>query len=159
MQQMFQRSPETEAIVAVLRGVNLDIAYGEIARQTKLPLERMKELLSSARRVLRNEGIMFGTVRNYGLRRMGDREKVQKSEDNKKRISRAASRALKEIDTIEAFELLPPVDQLVVTTNRAIFSLTRQQAKTKATEPLRAAATSEPNAQNILALAKGNRRA
>lgn len=154
MEMNFERSPQTDAIVSILRQVNDDISYVDLALRSNLPVSRTKELLGSARRILRRQKIMFGTILGEGLKRLGDTDKVRKSEDNKKRMARAAGRAIRELDTIEAFERLSNSDQLIVTTNRTILNLTRGQLMTKPTMPTTAPQAETPSTTNLLRLGR-----
>lgn len=131
----FERSPDTDATITALRGINELTSYDTLAKRAGLRVHRLKAVLTSARRALRAEKMLFGIERGIGVRRMADLDKVKKSEDTKKRMSRTAKRGIKELETIEHFELLQPTDQLVVTTNRTIFHLTRQQLSVKAVPP------------------------
>jgi hypothetical protein len=127
----FTRSPQTEAIVKALRGVNGEISYKTLASAADVTVTRCKTLLASARRVLLKEKIAFGTVHGFGLRRMGDGDKVIKSEADKKKMGRVAKRGIKNLASIEAFDRLEPRQQLVVSTNRTIFALTWDHTQTK----------------------------
>lgn len=131
MPMNFERSPLTDSLVHILRAVNGEVSYETLAKQAKIDKARMKAVLPSARRILKGEKILFGCITNFGLRRLVDGDKVRKSEDNKKRMARAAGRAIRELGTIEAFDRLSNIDQLVVTTNRSIFNLARSQLMTR----------------------------
>jgi hypothetical protein len=156
MDANFERSPDTDRIVKVLRGVNQEISYSDIAKQAQLSVLRTKQVLGSARRILRNsEKLMFGTVIGWGIKRLSDDDKVRKSGDNRKRLARTAGRALKELDTIQAFDRLPATDQLVVTTNRTIFTLSRQQLL--GASPIARPATpnaAEPNTRKLVRIGR-----
>lgn len=127
----FTRTPETDAVVKVLHGVNGEISYQTLAMSAGLTIPRLKTLLGSARRILLKEKIAFGTIQSFGLRRLGDSDKVAKSEDDKKKMGRVAKRGIKNLASLEAFDRLEPREQLTVTTNRTIFSLTIDHSVTK----------------------------
>lgn len=129
MSLSFERSAATDAVIRVLRAVNGDITYADIATRAKLPLTVTKTALHSARRILRREKILFGTEIGIGLKRLGDTEKVQLSQTHRHRLGKASGRALKDLTTIENFEALSNVDQLQVTTNRTIFELIRTHTR------------------------------
>jgi hypothetical protein len=150
----FERSPDTEAVIIALRGVNEEATYEGLAKQANLRLPRLKEVLPSARQILRREKILFGTITGVGVKRLADTDKVRKSEHNKKRMANAAKRGIKELDTIEHFELLIPIDQLTVTTNRTIFHLTRQQLKAMPKAEPPTTTTTESNANLAANLVK-----
>jgi hypothetical protein len=128
MPLIFERSIDTENAINALRKVNGEVSYDELAARSHLSVKRLKQVLPSARRVLRKENILFGTIFGHGLKRLGDLEKAHASEAAKKRIGNTAKRALKDLDTIENFGALPNVEQLSVTTNRTIFHLVREHA-------------------------------
>lgn len=127
----FERSPDTDAVIAVLKGCNSEISYVEIARRSHLSLDRAKSILPSARRVLGTDGILFGTVVGEGLRRLTDEDKVKKPEAFKKRVMRGAGRELKHLSTIADFGSLSKTNQHSVTLNRTILSAMRQSAAVK----------------------------
>jgi hypothetical protein len=152
----FERSPDTEAAVVALRGINELTSYETLAKRAGLKVARLKGVLPSARRILRAEKMLFGIERGIGVRRMADLDKVRKSEDTKKRMSRTAKRGIKELETIEHFELLAPPDQLVVTTNRTIFHLIQQQSGVKNAAIAAASPTAAPTglAENLVKLGR-----
>ena len=130
MNPIFARSPETEAVAKTLRGVNGEISYQTLAASAGLQIGRLKQILSSARRILLKDKIAFGVIQNYGLKRLGDSDKVVESRADVKKLRRAAKRGKKKLSTIESFERLTPREQLVATTARTIFSLTESNAST-----------------------------
>ncbi len=154
MPMIFERSPDTDAVIKSLRGCNNEISYRDLARQAGLSLQRAKAVLPSARRALRSDsGVLFGVVRGEGLRRLTDEEKVKKPEAFKKRIFRGAGRELRDLGTIADFGRLSKNDQHKVTTNRTILSIIRQQANVKIEEPAPTKFTTNPT-PNVSALLK-----
>lgn len=137
----FERSPDTDAVISVLRGCNSEISYSDLARRAGLAVARMKAVLRTARNALRTDGIIFGTVIGEGLRRLTDIDKVKKPEAFKKRVMRGAGRELKDLTTISDFGGLSKTDQHSVTTNRFILSTIRQSAAVK---PDKIVATASP---------------
>lgn len=136
MRLMLDRSPDTEAVVAVLRGCNNEISYEDMARQVRLPVARVKAVLASARRIIRTEnGVLFGCLRGYGLRLLSDADKVKKPESFKKRVVRGAGREIQDLNTIANFGGLIKSDQHAVTTNRTVLNVIRQQAMVKPEPP------------------------
>lgn len=128
----FERSPDTDAVIIVLRGCNNEISYGDLARQAGLTMARTKSVLSSARRAIRSEsGVLFGSIIGVGLKRLTDQDKVKKPEAFKKRVLRGAGREIKDLSTISAFDQLSKTDQHSVTTNRTVLNVLRQQAGVK----------------------------
>jgi hypothetical protein len=131
MALVFERSPDTDAAISVLRGINDEISYADAAKRAGLGTPRFKCVLASARRALRSEGILFGVIRGEGLRRLTDQDKVKKPEAFKKRVMRGAGRELKDLSTIADFGALGKTDQHSVTLNRTILNAMRQSASVK----------------------------
>jgi hypothetical protein len=153
MAMIFERSPDTDAMIKVLRGCNDQISYQDMARQAGLSLHRAKSVLPSARRALRSDGgVLFGVIRGEGLKRLTDLEKVKKPEAFKKKVFRGAGREIKDLSTIN-FECLSKTDQHSVTTNRTVLNVLRQQAKVKP-EPATATAFTTNPAPNVDLLIK-----
>lgn len=154
MPMIFERSPDTNTIISLLRGCNDEISYYELARQSGLPIQRVKSVLPSARRALRIEsGVLFGVVRGEGLRRLTDADKVRKPEYFMKKVFRGAGRELKDLSTISDFCRLSKNDQQSVTTHRTVLNVMRQQASMKTVEIEPEKITSNPS-PNITALLK-----
>lgn len=135
---ILERHPDTEAVMTVLRGVNDEIAYEEIARQSLLSVSRVKSVLRSARLSLRRENqILFGTVKGWGLKLLSDAEKVRTSDGRKKRIANSATQGIKDLESIQQFDRLMKADQHSVVTDRTVFNVIRQQSKVRAVDPPR----------------------
>lgn len=126
---IFERSLATEATVVVLRGVNDEITYDEGARRAELPRSTFIAVLPSAQRILERENIVFGRIKGIGLRRLSESERAKKTEADKKKLMRASSRAGKHAAQIDMTKLAPR-EQLMVTTNRTIFSLLHRVTNT-----------------------------
>jgi hypothetical protein len=150
----FERSPDTDAVINVLRGVNAEISYQEIAKRSGLGLPRMKSVLTSARRTLRSEGILFGTIIGEGVKRLTDQDLVRKPEAFKKRVMRGAGRELKDLGIIN-YDALSKLDQHSTTINRTILSAIRQSAAVK---PEKIVPTASPkpmaNVERLVAMKK-----
>lgn len=146
----FERSPDTDAVVNVLRGCNSEISYTEAAKRAGLGLPRLKAVLPSARRSLASEGILFGVITGEGLKRLTDQDKVRKPEAFKRRVMRGAGRELKHLTTIADFGALSKTDQHSVTLNRTILNAMRQSAAVK---PDKIAPTTPLPLPNVTAIA------
>jgi hypothetical protein len=132
MAMTFERSPDTDAVIRILRGCNDEISYLDLARQAGLSMQRMKAMLPSARRAIRAQsGVLFGVIRGEGLRVLRDTDKVRKPEAFKRKVMRGAGREIKDLSTISDFNGLDKADQHSVTTNRTILNVIRQQAQVK----------------------------
>lgn len=158
MPMTFERTSETDAVVMVLRGCNNEISYFDLAKQAGLSVYRAKQVLASARRILRAEsGVLFGVIRGQGLRRLVDTDKVKKPEAFKKRVFRGSGRELKDLATISNFAGLSKADQHSVATNRTILNVLRQQAIVKPEPPSTARYAPQPtaNISKLIASKKG----
>lgn len=156
MQMIHERSPDTDAVVNALRGINDEVSYRDLAHRANLSLGRTKEVLASARRILVNEnGILFGCMRGIGLKRMSDTDKVKKPASFRKRVFRGAGREIKHLATIADYENLTKSDQNIVSIERISLNAIRQQASVKPQEKKVATAPSPlPNIQNLVDLKK-----
>lgn len=151
----FERSPDTDAVISVLRGINSEISYADAAKRAGLGVPRLKSVLPSARRALASEGILFGTITGEGLRRLSDQDKVKKPEAFKKRVMRGAGRELKHLGTISDFAALGKTEQHSVTTNRLLLNTIRQSAAVK---PDKIAPTASPKPMPNVALLTGSKK-
>jgi len=153
------RSPDTQAVVDVLRGVNGEILYKDLARRASLSLARTKSVLTNARRILQGDNILFGTMTGIGLKRLTDEDKVRLPRNDFKKLKRAARRARKKSETIDNFDQLSLVNQTQVTTDRYLFSLIEGQAESQlkpaapSTKPV-VEAPEMPTAENLIRLKK-----
>lgn len=155
MRANFERSALTETIVSILRGVNSEISYQTLANGTRVSIEQIKKSLPSAQRILAGEGILFGRVTGFGLRRLTDQDTARKSEQRKRRMFNQGKYGLKELGTIKEFERLSSADQLLVTTNRTVFSLTlKELSRPMQAPPEPKADPPLPSAENLINLHK-----
>jgi hypothetical protein len=135
MSLTFDRSPDTNDVLEVLRGVNDEISYKDLAKKTSLTIARVKQVLPSARRMLfAQDGTLFGCIWGEGLKRMTDQDKARKPEAFKKRVFRGAGRELKHLESIE-ISRLSKADQHMTTTNRTILELMRREAQVRSEPP------------------------
>lgn len=135
MPMNFERAADTESVIVALRGCNDEISYRSLANQTSLTVERTKQVLASARRVLVNEKIMFGVVRGEGLRRLTDNDIVDLPPSFHKRVFKGAGRQLKYQGCINDFAALGKAKQHTQTINLTILNALRRQANVKAEPP------------------------
>jgi len=119
----FKRSQLTESVIDLLKGVNDDVSYSELAKRAKVTVPDLKKVLPSARRILLDENILFEPITGYGLQRLTDEGKVGKSEKNKRRLRSGSKRSLKELSTITEYDKLSPADQIKTTINRTLFEI------------------------------------
>jgi hypothetical protein len=129
-----ERHVDTVAVLDILRGTNGEITYRDLARRAGLTDKRTKTVLGSARRMLANEGVLFGCIWGEGLKRLTDQDKVRKPEAFKRRVAKGAARELKHLGTIQHHDKLSKDEQARVTVNRTILGVLQTQARVKAEE-------------------------
>ena len=122
---MFEKSAATQSIFTILKGVNGEVSYEVIVAATGLPLDKLRGALTSARRALEREKIVFATVRGVGLRRLGDGEKVRSTERIKASIRRSSKRGIRRLDAVDDVTALAGPDQISATINRTLFETIR----------------------------------
>lgn len=125
---MFERSPKTLTILDALRGCNRDISWSAIAQAAGEPLAEIRQTIINARRYLeRDEGIVFETIRGFGLRRLTDAEKVESAKTFRRKIRRTAVRGVTRIDAVRDMGALSNADQLAATIQRTIFQAVQRE--------------------------------
>jgi hypothetical protein len=154
MPMSFERSPDTESVINVLRGCNSDITYFDLSKRAGLGVGRMKQVLASARKALSREGILFGVIYNVGLKRLTDHDIVKKPEAFKKRVFRGAGRELKDLGKINDFGALSKTEQHSVTLNRTILGAIRQSAFVKPDKIVSVKAAPLPDVSKLAAMRK-----
>ena len=92
-------------------------------------------ILGSARRILEKEGILFGTIRGEGLRRLTDSDIVKLPTSFHKRTARGAKRELKRQDCYTNFEELPQTERHTATLARITLNAVLASATTKTEAP------------------------
>lgn len=132
---MFKRSQLTETVIGVLRGVNDEISYSELAKRAKVSVPDVKKVISSAKKVLMDEKILFESIVGYGLERLTDSGKILRSEKNKKRLKSGSKRSIKELNTIHNYNELSHDDQIKATINRTLFELILREPEPVKEEP------------------------
>lgn len=134
MPMTFERNNDTESVVVALRGCNDEISYKSLAHQTGLTVERAKQVLASARRVLVNEKILFGIIRGEGLRRLTNDAMVDLIPAFNTRVFKAAGRQIKYQGCVDV-AALSKAKQHTQTINLTVVHALRRQANVKAEPP------------------------
>src|SRR2546422_2865345 len=114
----WERSADTETVLQALRGVNDEISWIALIRQTGLTKKRLMSVLASARRILKGEKILFENIHGEGLKRCTDADKAHKPAKRLLRVTRAMKRELSDLATIENFGAMAQTDQHLATTYR-----------------------------------------
>lgn len=124
----FSRSPLTERICNALRGCNDSISWQSLETAAGRPLDQVRGTILNARKYLeRDEGIVFASVRGFGLRRLRDDEKIASAVHFKRKIRRTAIRGIVRIDAVRDMASLPNADQLAATLHSAVFRAVQRE--------------------------------
>ena len=105
-------------------------------------------LAAARRRLQREEGIVFGTVVNEGVRRLTDAEKVEAGSAMLPRIRRAAGKASNVLASVERYEDLSPEAQYRHNASMTIFqaarAMTTRSGVKRVTDAVRSASGALP---------------
>lgn len=142
------------------------LPFGEV-----LPYEAMTKLLGrdirdeahgnlqSARRMLLNhDGIVIGTVRKVGVKKLNDQEIVITGEDASKHVRRSARRALRRLAAVRDYEALPAESKISHNTFAsalaAVVALAKPAGLKRIETEVRRTAAQLPLARTLAAFAK-----
>lgn len=119
---MFERSPYTKKIIALLENVKIgeSITYEEMTKQICLDVKSRGVLSSARKRLLLDRQISFRAVPG-GLRREDDIEKVEHGGKYIGKVHRAARRGREHFASVDDFGAMPPKTQ--VTHNAGMAAL------------------------------------
>jgi hypothetical protein len=158
----FNRSADTRFIIQKLRPLRVgeQISYAELAAAVSRPVGEIDGSLASARRaLLREDSMVFGTVRGVGLRRLSDTDIVRTSAAVTKRIRRAARRGVRVLAAVNDFSALPRDDQMrhsaSVSVLAAIAEMTTDKSLRKIESVTKEAVRELPFAQTLAAFRDG----
>jgi len=127
---MFERSERTESVLACLRAANRDVSWGQLEKAAGAKIDEIRQTILNARRYLeRDEGIVFETVRKFGLRRLTDAEKVESCKGFTRKIHRTAIRGETRVGAVTDMAALSNEEQLSATLQRAVFSAVRRETQ------------------------------
>jgi hypothetical protein len=101
-------------------------------------------LLSARRRLLSQDGILFGVVRNVGVRRLTDSEVVAAGRDELSRIHRAALRGGKKLTSVQDYDGLSKPDQLLHGVTGSALAVLSYLTKEKQLKRIEAAIEKDP---------------
>lgn len=94
-----ERSPDTEAVIRVLYGVNDEISDADLANQARLHIKRVREVDQSARRYLeKNHNIWFARVTRWGFKRVEGFNRTKGGLKDLKSINRKAKRTVTRLE-------------------------------------------------------------
>lgn len=125
---MFERAFLTVTLCDLLRSANGVVSYERIIETAGKPLDEIRQTLTNVRRYLeRDEGIVFETVRNEGLRRLTDSEKVSSATKFSRAIHRTAGKGVTRINAVSDFAALSNEDQLSATIRKTMFEAVKRE--------------------------------
>jgi len=100
----FEKSNDTKILESVLEGASVGdlVTYEELSKAIGRDVRKFAQpSLCSARRGLLNaKRIVFGCETGVGLKRLNDEEIVHSSESDRRRMKRAATRAIKKLAVV-----------------------------------------------------------
>ena len=144
----FEPSPDTRILTdALLRmAAGETLSYKSMTEIVSRTIDGTSAVLQSARRrAERDDGFVFGTIRNIGVQRLKDSEIVDLGETGAKALRRAARRTARRIANVAHFDDLVPGDQLKH--NGALALMGAVMAATKASTLRRLEAASDSPGQ------------
>lgn len=95
----FELSPDTEALIRVLYGVNDQISDEDLAKMSGLSMDRMRECDPSARQHLdKKYNILFGRVTNWGFKRIEGFGRTKTALKDLKSVNRKARRSKRRLE-------------------------------------------------------------
>ena len=142
----FEKSVDTKVLENVLgeAQVGQTITYEAMSQAIGRDVrEHSQASLSTARRgVLKTKGFVFGVERNVGLTRLSDAEIVNSSENDRKRVQRAAKRSLVKLTKVR-FETLPEEQKRMHVTYSAQLGAIAMFSSKQASNKIESKANSE----------------
>jgi len=147
-------APETLALVERLREVSIEetITYDDLSKVIGRDVRHVRHLLASARaRVLKEHGILFGTERSVGLRRVAASEAHYVGQHARSGIRRKATRSAKQIrQAVSRANDMPPDATRKAYSEISTLGLIEHLASEKA-QPKNGAAPDRPEPVGITA--------
>src|SRR5262245_5379089 len=140
-----ETSADTEALAACLRTVPVQgtISYMLLSKQIGRDVQsEARHLLATARRILlREDQVVFGAVRDVGLKRLGDRELVLSGGAFLSHINRTAARGVRTLTCVQDFAQLPLTDQVKQNTALSLLAVFYEVSKAKGVRRIENAVT------------------
>lgn len=101
------------------------VSYKELSELIKRDVQKnVRYLLETARRKSLNENqIVFGTIKNKGLKRLEDIEKVSIGENVIEHVRRASKAGIKKIMCVENFDKLPNPEKIKHNTHLSMLGV------------------------------------
>ena len=139
----FQMSADARLIYQRLKQVSVGemVDYKAIEAQVSRPLAIIRGAIQTARlRLLRDDGMVFATVRSVGLMRCNDSAIVDGATADTVAIRRRAGRAVEKLTKVSDFAALTPARQLEHTTRMSVLGAIATMTKETSLQKVRTAA-------------------
>ena len=151
---LYQKSLETQQLIQHLESAEIGDIYtyetlSEVISQDVT--DKGYGALQTARKNLLQQGIVFGTIRGTGIRRLNDEEIADSGSSYIKRSKQAATKGLKQIASCQ-YENLSDEKKGEYNTSVAILSLQRMAGQSKTRTAIEEKVTKEsipPNAEQL----------
>ena len=130
---MFRISPETNMVLKrITETTDGDfISYSELSSLIGGDIQNEKRHhLDSARKIAKDEGIVFGVIINKGIKRLNDQEKVQEGYRGIEQVRRKAIKSAKTLACVENFDLLSTELQIKHNTTLSVLGAVNLFSKT-----------------------------
>lgn len=117
----FQKSADTKVLESLLKEAKVGdvVSYEAMSRALGRDVRQHAiGAMQSARRAMLAEGVVFGTQTNVGLVRLNDKEIVESTESDRRKMKRASNRSLRKLSVVK-FEALTEDDKRKHTTMAA----------------------------------------
>ena len=151
----FELSVDTRLLYQRLKETHIgdQVSYDELSELIGRDVRNgaHSNLQSARNRCMKHDGIVFGTIRTVGLKRLNDTEIVETAEEQINRIRRASRRAAKTLAQVRDFAAMPEEAQ---TKHNASLSLFGAVAKITQTSQVQKLEKHVGEAQKQLPLAK-----
>jgi hypothetical protein len=116
------------------------VSYAELSRVISEPVDgSTSSLQTSLRSLLRNERMVFGSIRGVGVKRLADSEIVAASSSDIDGIRRKARKSVMKITAVQNFTGLSPKDQMAHTSRLSIFAVVASMASDQGVKKIEAA--------------------
>lgn len=138
---MFELAYETKVIIDMLKEAKDGdvISYEQILEKTgRTSVKAIRSNINTARKALQDDGYLFDTVFNVGLRRMSDEEIATSWEKRRKHIKKTAERSIREIGTVRNPEALSETKKYAHIIGQTIMATIRHTSTPKAVKQVEA---------------------
>lgn len=132
---IFQRSADARFLIQKLKAseVGETITYADLAEAIGKSQDALHGPLHTARRaLLRDENMVFGTVRGKGVKRLSDLDIVAASASTTRHLKRTARRGVQTLSAVSDFSAMPREEQMRHSAAMSIFGAIAEMTTEKA---------------------------